>query len=163
MGYTVKFKAGPKYVGLTTLIPGHIYEDDKGKEIIFVGYGEMSRNLKLDDEPPLWDVFWAVSEHFLYIKKAELDKFLNKGLISADLTQCKESSVLTRMFYFSKRPRSLIRDLGKYMPDDCFEHFKSTVLTPCNGGLGVFEENLEVEVKPGTYFPTKKMEVTIAT
>jgi hypothetical protein len=117
-------------INVNLLIPGHLYRDDKGVELIYVGVGNYER-----DEYPTrtnglysWRCCAPSETRYLYIKKADLDKKLADGRLNAAFTQydgtrkdgCHTDFGST--VFFSKKPRSLMVDLGAVYPENFFQN-----------------------------------------
>ena len=70
----------PTYQGLPEVVPGHIYLDDKGVEILFLGRGQYWR----EDEGGGWT---APSDNsFLCMKVEDLDAKIADGRLNEELT-----------------------------------------------------------------------------
>ena len=94
-----------KYQGLPEVVPGHIYLDDKGVEILFLGRGQYWR----EDEGGGWTV--PSDNSFLYMKVEDLDAKIADGRLNEELTiydpkQASRPDFGVR-FSFPKRPEIL--------------------------------------------------------
>lgn len=78
MGYKVTLDVGPRYTGCKELIPGTVYTDNKGNELLFVGYCHVVR-----DEGT--DFFLGNFDTFVYAKVPQLQKKMAKELLSKDM------------------------------------------------------------------------------
>lgn len=110
----------PRYKGLRELIPGHLYRDNKGEEILFLGRGTYSRETIGDPNG-----YWGCREnYFLYMKWADVQKKIGDGRLSADLKEfainVPSRADFWRTVYFSENPRILMEDLGEKYPDTYF-------------------------------------------
>lgn len=108
----------PKYQGLPEVVPGHIYLDDKGVEILFLGRGQYWR----EDEGSGWT---APSDNsFLYMKVEDLDAKIADGRLNEELTIYDPKQASRPDFwctvFFSKTPRNLMIDRGERYPSTFF-------------------------------------------
>lgn len=115
----------PRYKGLRKLIPGHVYLDEKGIEILFLGRGVFCR--KADDNNPLFD--WSTKENsFLYMKWADIQKKIWEKRLAQDLSVYDPLSSkkpdFWRTVFSSNQPRLLIQDIGEVYPDTYFKHLE---------------------------------------
>lgn len=156
MGYKVLLGAKPKYKGCKELIPGKIYEDNKGEKLLFVGFG----SLKRADED--FGVSWGLFEGFIYMKVDQIEKKIKNGLLSYDLTAYTGESELLNLFYFSQKPRLLVKELNEMFPSDYFENFVANqeyqVKLP-DGSVSPLKTSVIVEVTPTSAYSTMPVEV----
>lgn len=110
----------------TKPIPGHVYRDNKGEELLFLGQGRYFR----EDDFGGWTT--PTDDSFLYMKVKDLDAKLADGRLTPDLRTYDPLSPskpdFWRTVFFSKKPRSLVEDLGQRYPDGYFEHLVITDL-----------------------------------
>lgn len=114
----------PRYKGLEELVPGHIYLDDKGVRIIFLGRGVYKRIQRVNGGPiPGWG---TKDNCFLYMKYDNVIKKINAGKLSADLTRfCggdENATDFWKTVFFSQQPRNLMSDEGVFCDDKKFIH-----------------------------------------
>lgn len=114
----------PRFKGITNLTPGHLYEDEKGVEIIFVGYGSMNDYMKEDNGSYNYNR-WGCNDSFLYIKKNKLMSYVHKEII---INSNKFKNIVNQLmfstkgeldiFNLSSKPRKFVKDLGEYFPQE---------------------------------------------
>lgn len=113
-----------KYTGLTTLIPGHIYKDEGGERVLFIGYGNLFL-LDVTEGPGSPMYKRCLNSRFFYINVADMDQKVKAGILSPDFTFCQKNERLFDILTHSKRPKVLIEDLGECFPSNYFEYFSS--------------------------------------
>lgn len=109
----------PRYKGIRELVPGHLYLDDKGVQHLFLERGEYLR--RADDGNPLFD--WSTKDVFLYMKWDDIQKKISQHRLDSGLMlyDSQGSQVdFWRTVYASKKPRTLVVDLGEKYPDRYF-------------------------------------------
>lgn len=129
----------PRYKGLREQIPGHLYMDNKGEKILFLGRGRYARIS--DDNKSEWN--WHTRENmFLYMKWDNMQKKIREKRLAQDLSvydplaSCKPC--FWKTVFFSENPRVLVQDLGEVYPDTYFKYLEiedKSYLYP-HGGLG---------------------------
>lgn len=114
----------PRYRGLTELIPGHVYLDDKGVELLFLGRGKYYR----EDGYGGWSS--PSGRSFLYMKVKDLDAKISDGRLTPGLTTYNplgpNKPDFWKTVFFSQRPRNLVKDLGERFPANYFENLVVT-------------------------------------
>lgn len=110
----------PKYQGLLEVIPGHVYLDDKGVGILFLGRGKYVR----EDACGGWS---APSENsFLYMKVKDLDAKIADGRLNKELTVYDPKQAnrpdFWRTVFFSKAPRNLMEEISERYPATFFNY-----------------------------------------
>ena len=91
----------PTYQGLPEVVPGHIYLDDKGVEILFLGRGQYWR----EDEGGGWT---APSDNsFLCMKVEDLDAKIADGRLNEAVPNKPAGQIFGVRFSFPKRPEIL--------------------------------------------------------
>lgn len=117
-------------IDVNLLIPGHLYRDDKGVDIIYVGLGFYRR----DDYPVgnvhgyTWQCSKPLEPRYLYMKKSDVDAKIADGRLDTSLTHYDMkkkkgcSADFGRTVLFSKKPRKLVADLGAVYPPNYFKH-----------------------------------------
>lgn len=109
----------------TQLIPGHLYEDDKGTQLIFIGIGSYERFAPGNG---LYTWRCSCDKSFLYAKKSDIDKKIADGRLDPCFREYdgKKKKGCTTDFggtiLCSQKPRKLIRDLGAIYPETFFKH-----------------------------------------
>lgn len=115
----------PKAPRLQTLQSGHVYKDNKGNEMIFIGFGSFRKLLKKTSS--VRSAMWNMEDVYLYIKKSQLDNALTKGFITRSLDSYNKigtsKTSFFSMVYFSHKSRIFVEDLGELYPPDMFEKF----------------------------------------
>lgn len=107
---------------ITNIIPGNLYEDEKGIEIVFIGFGIIKDNWKEDDGT--YREAWSNERSFIYIKKKKLISAMHKENIE---NNTKFIDIINKLMYpnkcelldyfnISEKPRKFIKDLGEYFP-----------------------------------------------
>lgn len=117
----VNIKTKSKVSCLKTLETGHLYKDDKGNEIIFIGFGKLQRF-----ENDCVELCWETNEVFLYIKKPILMKALDKKILTMAMDKFDENNLAKSDFFsiinFSSKPRHLVEDLGEFFQPEMFRN-----------------------------------------
>lgn len=126
MNKTIDIKSHfPRFKWITTLTPGHLYEDEKGVEIIFIGFGSLNDYMKEDNGLYTYNR-WGHGNSFLYIKKKKLMSYIHKEII---INSNKFKNIINQLMLsnkgeicdivnFSQKPRKFVKDLGEYFPQD---------------------------------------------
>lgn len=110
----------PRYVGIRELIPGHVYLDNNGVELLFLGRGKYYR----EDRYGGWSAPSDVS--FLYMKTEDLNAKITKGQLSPDLKVFdplgSNKPDFWKTVFYSQKPRKLMIDHGERFPANFFKH-----------------------------------------
>ena len=150
MGLQVKFNAGKNFKGLTTLIPGHVYETDKGRILLFMGFGNWIKTSNLDANA--CDSYFdpehliASPPRFMYAVMPRIQKYVSQGKMSIDLRASEDIDIVSLM-HISQKPRVLVKDLGEYLPSDEFENFHNIeAFVNCLGKFNVIQTRIKMVV-----------------
>ena len=109
-------------------IPGHVYIDNTGTQLLFLGIGTYKRvNAADPSDRNYWWHSGAEPKH-LYIKKADLDTKLADGRLHQNLLEYNgrnKPGCTTDFFktiFFSNKPRKLVSDLGELYSINTFKN-----------------------------------------
>lgn len=115
------------------LIPGHVYKERTGIELVFVGFGTYKRYANYTNA---YD--WGYpGPKFLYAKKTDILTKLTDGRLSKDLSVFNGHATgktglvpdFFRTVFFSDKPRVVIEDLGELFPMETFSHWTVNDIT----------------------------------
>lgn len=136
MGYLVTLDVGNRYTGCKELVPGMVYTDNKGEELLFVGYSYICR-----DEGTQYE--WGGFTSFIYAKVKQLHSKMLKDYLSQDMHDYFGGDIRAfGLFYTSQNPRILKKAEYQMFPSDYFEDFK---ITQHYGG---FDSETVIRTKP---------------
>lgn len=122
---------------MITAIPGHIYLDDKGVKLVYLGYGTYSRV-----DPSLGSLGgWSTNcKKYLYMKYDDIVSKMQKGKLSQDLKEYNKnfqgsSADFFKTVFFSSKPRQLVNEVGQLYPENYFLKLTVTDYTNANVNL----------------------------
>lgn len=120
MNVKVTLDVGSRYTGCRELIPGTVYTDQKGEQLLFIGYSHVVR-----DEGTGY--YWGNFDAFVYAKVKQIQAKIDKGLLSADLHHYYGEDIeATSLFYTPSKARILKKAEYVMFPSDYFVDFKIT-------------------------------------
>lgn len=132
-------------IAIHNLIPGHVYKEQTGTELVFIGFGTYKRYVNHTK-----DFNWGnPNPKFLYLKKNDIIAKLSDGRLSKDLSvydghATGKIGVVPDFFktvFFSDKPPIVIEDLGKLFPAEMFKNWTVKDIT--------FDEEIYWSVQTG--------------